>query len=169
MKPVAKHRPIFTAFLLSLHILITASFAVGAVVRHVDVLHGSNSNDGLTHETAFATIQKGIQMAGSGDTILVWPGLYVEDLNFLGKAITVKSAADAAHIQAIGDYAVSFISGENDAAVLQNFVIRDSVVAIHAVASSPFIQFVTVANNAVGVIAESGAYPFIWKFIWTVP
>ena len=38
------------------------------------------------------TIQTAINVASSGDTVLVAPGTYTENINFLGKAITVKSA-----------------------------------------------------------------------------
>ena len=106
------------------------------VTYHVDGLNGDNGNDGLCRGTALATIQQGIDTSNNGDTILVWPGVYTEDVNFLGKAITVKSAADAAAIVAAGNYAVSFVTGEWEDTVLENFVIRDSYTGIQAVAIS---------------------------------
>jgi len=41
----------------------------------------------------YSTIQDAIQAAAAGDSILVAPGLYKENIDFLGKAITVKSTA----------------------------------------------------------------------------
>jgi hypothetical protein len=37
------------------------------------------------------TIQAGINAANNGDTVLVSPGKYVENINFNGRAITVTS------------------------------------------------------------------------------
>jgi len=58
---------------------------------YVDGVNGDDNNDGLSPQTAFATIQKGIDTAEDGDSIIVYPGLYTEIINFLGKNITLKS------------------------------------------------------------------------------
>ncbi|MCF7957562.1 MAG: hypothetical protein K9M57_03840 [Phycisphaerae bacterium] len=133
----------------------------GGFPLHVDTIGGSDNNDGFSRETAFATINKGVTEAVEDETVLVWPGVYNEDVDFVGKAITVKSAADAAHIVAAGNYAVSFHNGEGADSLLENFVIRDSFDGIHVVACTPTIKNVTVVNNDYGIVADTGGAPAI--------
>jgi hypothetical protein len=42
------------------------------------------------------TIQAAINVAANGDTALVAPGTYVENINFMGRAITVTSSGGLA-------------------------------------------------------------------------
>lgn len=136
---------------LLLMVLLVSSSVWAAQVYHVDVLSGNDLNAGLSKETAFKTIQKGIDTAVDSDTVLVWPGVYEEQINFLGKAITVKSAADAAIMQTPEDFAVSFYGDEDSNSVLQNFIIRDSYLGIFIVNASPTIKNLTVINNDSGI------------------
>ena len=47
-------------------------------------LDGSEFNDGLTPESAFATVQKGVDALGPGDRLLIASGTYVERVRITG-------------------------------------------------------------------------------------
>ncbi len=77
--------------------------------------------------TDYSTIQAAIDAASAGDTVLVSPGTYPENLDFKGKAITVASAAgpqvtliDGGHVGAV----VNFSSGEGPDSVIKGFTIQ---------------------------------------------
>jgi len=133
-------------------------------IIYVDDTTGDDNNDGLTPETAFATISKAIDVAEDGDTVLVYSGIYTEEINFLGKAITVQGVAtnDGVPIlQNPDDFAASFYYSEGPDSILKNFVIRNSFMAIFIAGSSPTISNVTVVDNKYGIEAYVGSEPDI--------
>ena len=157
---------------------------------YVDAVGGNDGNDGLSVETAFATIGRGVEVAVDGDTVLVYPGVYAEAVNFDGKAITIRSAEDAAIID--GDDAsaaatgqggdsglpgvdpmdatlsgVSFANGEGSESVLENIVIRRCNIGIFCVGPvTPTIRNVTVVDNNYGVMCAAAANPDISSSIF---
>ena len=141
----------------------------GPLSLYVDVFNGDDNNDGLSLERAFATIQNGIDATEHGDTVLVYPGVYQQEINFLGKAITVQGVAGVAGIPILenpGDFAVSFYHSEGADSILKNFVIRDSFMAILIAGSSPTITNVTVVDNKYGVEAYANSEPDISNSIF---
>jgi hypothetical protein len=74
------------------------------------------------------TIQAAILAASNGDTVLVSPGTYHENINFSKKAITVQSSGGPAVTIIDGGKAgsvVTFNQGEELTSVLQGFAIQN--------------------------------------------
>ncbi|MCF7958576.1 MAG: hypothetical protein K9M57_09035 [Phycisphaerae bacterium] len=120
---------------------------------------GSNSNDGLSENSAFATIQHGIDSASQGDCVYLCPGRYAEPV-FIDKAITLASVADAAILEAPGDFAIT-LSGVQSDCVICNLVITHSDIGLFLVSSSPVIRHLTVTANLSGLEAYAGSYPVV--------
>jgi hypothetical protein len=105
---------------------------VDEVVWIVSTTGSDIDGDGST-ENPFASIQNGIIHAVDGDTILVHPGEYFENINFLGKNIVVTSTMsgqvdDNQIYQTIingnnNGSTVTFENGEDSTAVLNGFTI----------------------------------------------
>ncbi len=130
-------------------------------IYHVDTATGSDENDGLSRETALKTIQSGINAARDDEMVLVYPGVYIGEINFLGKAVTVQSVAGAAVLENPDDFAVSFYHGEGPESILKNFIIRDSFMAVFIAGSAPTISNLTVVDNKYGIEAYAGSEPDI--------
>ena len=118
------------------------------------------------------TIQEAINAAQPGDEIVVQPGVYPENIDFLGKAITVRSTdpnrPDVVNATVIEAYAldsvVKFTHGESRASMLIGLTITagqaDFGGGIFCSASSP-----TIAKNRItgNIAAHSGGG------IWATP
>jgi parallel beta-helix repeat protein/predicted outer membrane repeat protein len=131
---------------------------------HVDGVNGSDLNDGESRETAFATIQKGIDTATDGNSVLVYPAVYDEALLINNKAIRLQGVATSAGIpiiQKTGDYAVSYYVTEGPDSLLKNFVIRGSELGIFIVGGAPTIRNVTIVDNVFGIAGYADAQPDI--------
>ncbi len=124
-------------------------------IYYIDSVNGNDIlNDGSSIETAFATIQKGINTSENGDSVRVYPGIYREQINFLGKAITVHGVATSNGIPILenpDNMAVIFSCGEGPDSILKNFVIRNSSLAIAITNSSPTLSNMTIVNNTLGI------------------
>ncbi|MBN2593197.1 MAG: hypothetical protein JXA81_06800 [Sedimentisphaerales bacterium] len=127
---------------------------------------GSDSNSGTSRSDAFATIQYAVRMACDGDTILVWPGTYREDVDLMGRAITLQSADEAAVVKASSAYAFSFEMGESSNCVVRNFIITgcnsiDGGAIFLDNRSTPRLTNLTITDNIYGIHAVGGANPDI--------
>jgi len=137
---------------------------------YVDVVHGDDDNGGLTPGTAFASIQRGINKAVDGDIILVYPGLYQEEVNFRGKALVVQGVtAGTAGVPVLhnpDDFAVSFYNGEGPDSILKNFIIKSNFMAVFIADSSPTISNLTIVDNLYGIEASDDSEPDISNTIF---
>jgi hypothetical protein len=100
------------------------------------------------------TIQAGINAASNGDTVLVAPVTYYENINFNGKAITVKSSNGAKVTIIDGQQlnsVVTFNNAETNASVLNGFTIQNGTAGegggITVQGSSPLIVNNRISNN----------------------
>jgi len=92
-----------------------------------------SSGDGTSPETAFETIQEGIDAAAHGDTVMVAEGTSLENIHFKGKNIILRSndpfGPDVVRTTIIdGDQAgsvVIFSGTEDETCVLSGFTIRN--------------------------------------------
>jgi hypothetical protein len=147
-----------------------ASKSYGPLIWHVDRDGGNDFNSGLSRNNAFATIQRAVLEALDGDTVMVWPGVYTEQVSFKGKAITVQSADEAAVVTApsIPGYAFSFYGAEDSRSVLRNFIIIDcGTGAIECQNGAwPTLTNLTMVGNQFGVVGTGGADPSITNCIF---
>jgi hypothetical protein len=121
----------------------------------------------------YETIQEAINAAVSGDTVLVAPGTYMENIDFMGKSITVMST-DGPEVTVIDgrqtDTVVQFISDEDSDSVLNGFTVTNGLGTsngggITCKNASPVISGNVISRNTAihggGIFCQELASPLI--------
>jgi parallel beta-helix repeat protein/predicted outer membrane repeat protein len=138
-----------------------------ARVIHVDCANATGVEDG-TEAHPYDTIQEGINAATDGDTVLVHPCTYHENIDFTGKAIAVTSTdpldpqvVAATVIDGGGAGSVARLAWA-ETAVLSGFTITNGCAVmgggVYVIGSSPVVTHnVIVGNQARGVTGDSGS------------
>ena len=78
-----------TRTVLVIALMVTFTIAHGQTTWYIDDDNACPGSD--TQMNTFCTIQAGIYAASDGDEVVVAPGEYFENINLMGKAITVRS------------------------------------------------------------------------------
>lgn len=113
-RPPAQYITRFQLPLIAIGVLIFSPRASGQTTIHVPADQ--------------PTIQAAINAASDGDTVQVAPGTYTENINFMGKSITVTSSGGASNTIIDGGqkgFVVNFSNNETRASVLNGFTITD--------------------------------------------
>ncbi|MHC4945394.1 MAG: right-handed parallel beta-helix repeat-containing protein [Planctomycetota bacterium] len=99
-----------------------------SILVMASVLHGAAFSTTLRVPSDYPSIQKAIDAADEGDLVLVDRGTYLENINFQGKAITVKSAEGPDFTMIDGGQkgsVVTFTTWEGEKSVLEGFTISN--------------------------------------------
>lgn len=143
-------------------LVVICSFATGQTTWYVDA---SATGPGAgTQANPFTSIQAGVNAAANGDTVLVLPGIYVEMVNYMGRAVVVRSLAGPTlttiSASNLGT-AVLFPQAAPGLSALVGFTVRDGVGdsgragGIHSEGASPIIANCVVRNN-IGLDGAAG-------------
>ena len=114
----------------------------------------------------FSTIQAGIDGSVNGDTVIVRDGTYVENINFNGMAITLKSENGPTTTIIDGNQAgsvVTFTGGVGSDAVFEGFTVTNGATGLgggmFCESSSPTLENCTFTDNT----ANYGGGLYCWN------
>lgn len=141
---------------------LPASMSLATSACALALLAGSVHADTLNVPASFPTIQAAINAAADGDHVIVAPGTYTERINFLGKAITVRSSDGPATTIINGNGSNAFVvtinAGEGMGTVLDGFTITGAAGTltgpgpsgggVHIAGTSPRLTNLIITGNA---------------------
>ncbi len=148
---------------------MSASSALAQTTRVVDDDGPGSAASCDGPAAAFSTVGAAIAAAAGGDTVLVCPGTYIENITFGGKAIAVRSTDGPAVTILDGnatDSVVTFANGETSTSVLEGFTIRNGRSqfgggGILISSASPVIRRNLIVSNsacqALGILVSFGS------------
>ncbi|MFC1505085.1 right-handed parallel beta-helix repeat-containing protein [Thermodesulfobacteriota bacterium] len=121
----------------------------------VDPNHPQASDDpgAGTYSHPLLTIQAAIDRATNGSEVLVYPGTYVENIDFKGKAISIISTNGPMETVIDGNgqgRVVAFVTGESRESVLEGFTITNGQGGVYIDHASPTIANCRIMNNSTG-------------------
>ena len=127
----------------------------------------------------YCSIQFAISVAIPGDTVEVAPGTYFENINLLGKAITVSSSGGAAVTIIDGGAAGTVVtcnSGESSSTIIDGFTITNGLNSVAGgmviLSSSPTVTHCAFIDNTVtgsggGMYIGNGSQPLVADCIFS--
>lgn len=108
-------------------------------VWYVSTTGSDNTGDG-SEQFSFSSIQNGINYSSDGDTVYVFSGTYIENINFHGKNIVVMgenrntTVIDGNQAESV----VEINNGEDSSAVLKGFTLTNGLAFESSIHASPF-------------------------------
>ena len=121
-------------------------------VWHVATIGTDETGDG-TEVNPFATIQKGVDMSGSGDTVLVHPGIYNE--HEIMSSGNVFLNRDSLHLISTSGPASTIIDGENNGMLIRELAINMFIEGFTLTGASAYYDYyMGNSNGAIGTFSE---------------
>lgn len=149
---------------LSILISCISYLVFGLIVSTLYISYAKASDINVPND--YSTIQEAIDIADNGDVVLVGLGTYVENINFLGKAITLRSI-DPNDRDVVADtiidgnqesFVVQFSGDEDHNTVISGFTIQNAEgEGICCYYSSPTISNCIVRENLKGIFCNNSA------------
>jgi parallel beta-helix repeat protein len=124
--------------------------------------------ENVTTGQRYEYIRHAINEASPGDYIVVGEGIYIENISFNGKNITLSST-DPNDPNVVGatiidgdNHAVTFAGGEDASCVLAGFTISDANAAVYCSDASPtIVDCIITGNTGAGIEIQYGGNPTI--------